>query len=305
MIDIENLSKYYGKVRGVDGISLEVKEGEVMAFLGPNGAGKTTTIKCILGLIKPTKGRITVKGMEIGKNEKEIKRLIGYLPQRISFPENMTGYEILKLFSRIRGIQKDRVEQILSIVGLSADSRRKVTEYSGGMIQRLGIAVALLSDPHILILDEPTISLDPEGAYQIKRLIFDLNKSGKTIVLSTHILGDIEELADRIAIFHRGKLIDVDSLPNLSKKIGLKSKITVSFRNLSQDKKNFLQSLPLNIINFWNSTITIEMSLDEKWRILKLLDINGLDIADFTIETPSLEEVLRNYIILKGGSNEV
>jgi ABC-2 type transport system ATP-binding protein len=305
MIMIENLSKYYGKVKGVDGISLEVKEGEIMAFLGPNGAGKTTTIKCILGLIKPTKGRITVKGMEIGKNEKEIKRLIGYLPQRIAFPENMTGYEVLKLFSRIRGVHKDRVEQILSIVGLSADSRRKVTEYSGGMVQRLGIAVALLSDPPILILDEPTISLDPEGAYQVKKLIFELHKSGKTIILSTHILSDIEELAGRIAIFHRGKIIEVDSLPNLSKKIGLKSKMTVFLHNFSQEKKDFLQTLPLNIVNFWNSTITIEISLDEKWKILKLLDVNGLEIADFTIETPSLEEVLRNYISLKGGSNEI
>lgn len=303
MIIIEELTKYYGKVKGVEGINLEIKEGEIMAFLGPNGAGKTTTIKSILGLIKPTKGKIFVKGIDVEKDDKSVKKLIGYLPQRISFPENMTGYEIMNFFSKLREGNKKRTEEILSSLGLLEDSRRKVTEYSGGMIQRLGIAVALLSDPPLLVLDEPTISLDPEGAYQVKRLIFELNKKEKTIILSTHILSDVEELAMRIAIFHKGHLIAVDSISGLAQRIGLKSRITVRFNNLSSEKKILLQKLPLKIVNLWDCTATMEANLNDKWKILKILDSNGFEISDFTIDIPSLEEVLRS--LLTGGSYEV
>lgn len=304
MIIIENLTKYYGKVRGVEGINLQIKEGEIMAFLGPNGAGKTTTIKAILGLIKPTRGKVFIKGMDVGQREKIVKRLIGYLPQRISFPENMTGYEIMKFFSKLKDVGGKRIDEILSHVGLTEDSRRKVTEYSGGMIQRLGIAVALLSDPPILVLDEPTISLDPEGAYHVKKLIFELNKRGKTIILSTHILSDVEELAGRIAIFHKGNLIAVDSISELTQKIGLKSKINIHFKDLSSEKISLLKELPLNIVNIWDCSATIEVNLNEKWKLLRLLDSNGFEILDFTIETPSLEEVLRIFL-MKGGPYEI
>ncbi len=303
MIVIEGLTKYYGKVKGVEEINLEITEGEIMAFLGPNGAGKTTTIKSILGLIKPTRGKVFVRGMEVRGNDKNVKKLIGYLPQRISFPENMTGYEIMSFFSKFRDVRRERIEEILSHVGLLEDSRRKVTEYSGGMIQRLGIAITLLADPPILILDEPTISLDPEGAHQVKRLIFELNKKGKTIILSTHILSDVEELATRIAIFHKGHLIAVDSILKLAQRIGLKSRITVRFNNLSPEKKILLEKLPLKIVNLWNCTATMEASVNEKWKILKLLDSNGFEISDFTIDIPSLEEVLR--LLLIGGAYEI
>jgi ABC-2 type transport system ATP-binding protein len=196
------------RVTAVDHINLEVQRGEVFGLLGPNGSGKSTTIKMILGLLHPTAGRIAV----FGKRPEDVanKRMIGYLPEESYLYPFLNARETLDYYGRLfyqSGAQRrKRVDMLLEMVGLTAVQRRPVREYSKGMQRRIGLAQALINDPQLLILDEPTTGLDPIGTRQIKDLIISLSQRGKTIVLSSHLLGDVEDVCDRVAIMFGGKI---------------------------------------------------------------------------------------------------
>ena len=212
MIKIENLVKNYGSVKALPGVSFDIEKGETFAVVGPNGAGKTTLLNIILGLIHPSSGRIIVDNIELSKNPKEAKKRIGYVPQRISFHENLSVFEAIEFYGALRGINGANLENALSAVGILRQRDKNVGALSGGMLQRLALAQAIVSDPPILILDEPTISLDPEGRIAFKRLIREEKKKGKTILLSSHILSYVEELANRVAILVRGEVVALDTL---------------------------------------------------------------------------------------------
>ena len=214
-------------VKAVDDLSLEVSEGEIFGFLGPNGAGKTTTIKMLLGIIFPTAGSAQILGMPIG--DIEIKRQISYLPESPYFYEYMSGQELLDFYGRLFGLshsaRRQKVEELLKTVGLYADRRKPLSQYSKGMLQRIGIAQALINDPKLLIFDEPTSGLDPIAHMDVRDLILDLKAQGKTVFLSSHQLSDVEMVCDRVSILNRGKLLKVGSLCDLL--AGGKVEITV------------------------------------------------------------------------------
>ncbi len=196
------------RVRAVDDVSLEVRRGQVYGLLGPNGSGKSTTIKMLLGLLQPTAGRIAI----LGKRPTDVatKRLIGYLPEESYLYRFLTGRETLEYFGRLFGLdarsRRDRIDTLLEMVGLEAAQHRPVGEYSKGMQRRIGLAQSLINDPQLLILDEPTSGMDPVGARQIKDLIAALAKRGKTVLLCSHLLGDVEDLCDRVAIMYGGRI---------------------------------------------------------------------------------------------------
>ncbi len=197
------------RITAVDNLNLQVERGEIFGFIGPNGAGKSTTIKMLLSILFPTSGRAWIFGEDIGTIE--ARRKVGYLPENPRFYDYLTGEEFLTFAGTLAGLSgrklKSEVESLLKCVNIYEAKDRKLKKYSKGMIQRIGLAQALIGDPELIILDEPTSGLDPLGRKLILELIKELKKSGKTVFFSTHILKDVEEVADSVAIIHRGKLL--------------------------------------------------------------------------------------------------
>ena len=228
-IQINGLTKVYKsrlaktKVVAVDDLHLEVEQGEIFGFLGPNGAGKTTTIKMLLGLLFPTAGSATVLGQPIG--DIEVKKQISYLPESPYFYEHLSGREVLDFYARLFRMDGDtrkrRVEELLERVGMKDAASKSLREYSKGMLQRIGVAQALLNDPKVLFLDEPTSGLDPLARKDIRDLIVELREKGKTVFLSSHQLLEVELVCDRVAILDRGKLRRVGQLDDLLAKGGM------------------------------------------------------------------------------------
>ncbi|MDF1999096.1 ABC transporter ATP-binding protein [Peribacillus frigoritolerans] len=212
------LTKKYKKHTSVDGLNLRIERGQIYGFLGPNGAGKTTTIQMLLGLIKPTKGSIEIFGQNLIKNRLQILQRIGSLVESPTYYGNLTGYENLEAIRRLRDIPEKRVNEVLEIVRLTKVANRLTKEYSLGMKQRLGIAAALLSSPDLLILDEPTNGLDPSGIQEMRELIKELPKSGMSVIVSSHLLSEIDQMATQVGIINNGKMIFQDSIERLRQK---------------------------------------------------------------------------------------
>ncbi|EKN64771.1 ABC transporter [Neobacillus bataviensis LMG 21833] len=224
MIKTNQLRKVYDNgFEAVKSLSLHVNKGDIYGFLGPNGAGKTTTIRMLIGLIEPTSGDLEVSNLNVKKNKGEIKNLIGVLPESHGYYEWMTGEEYLLFFSALHKInkqqRKDKVTELLDLVSLTAKANVKVSQYSRGMRQRLGIARTLIHDPEIIFLDEPTLGLDPQGQKDIENILLHLNQvKGVTIFITSHLLKDIEKICNRVAIVKAGTLIEEDSVKGLMDK---------------------------------------------------------------------------------------
>ncbi|MBY8911959.1 ABC transporter ATP-binding protein [Bacillus sp. YC2] len=283
-----DLTKKYKKHTSVDGLNLRIKRGEIYGFLGPNGAGKTTTIRMLLGLIKPTKGSIEIFGQNLNKNRLQILQRIGSLVESPTYYGNLTGYENLEAVRRLRGLPEQRVNEVLEIVRLSKVANRLTKEYSLGMKQRLGIAVALLSSPDLLILDEPTNGLDPSGIQEIRELIKELPKSGMSVVISSHLLSEIDQMATQVGIINNGKMIFQDSIGRLHQKrkpllkVGvsdvIEAKTILNRKGLKVDlQKNYL----------WLSQTEPEFVSE----INSILLHSGLSVFRLEEKTRSLEDI--------------
>ncbi|KAM3100115.1 ABC transporter ATP-binding protein [Phormidesmis sp. 146-35] len=207
------------KIGSLKKVSLTIYQGETFGLLGQNGAGKTTLLKTLLGIVRPTSGRATLLGASLGN--RSVKQRVGYLPENPYFYDYLTGWEILKftagLFGVPRSIQKKRIPELLDLVGLaqSAAKKKQLRQYSKGMLQRIGMAQALINDPELVFLDEPMSGLDPLGRYQIREIILSLKAQGKTIFFNSHVLSDVEKVCDRVAILAQGELISIGSLQDL------------------------------------------------------------------------------------------
>lgn len=221
-IVIENLVKKFEDVTAVDGVSLQVAKGELFGLLGPNGAGKTTTINILCGLVRPTNGSAKVGGYDVQKEPAKIKELIGVCPQETAIYPYLTGAENVELFGNLNAMNKEtlkkRRDMMLEKMGLTEDAKRKAEKYSGGMKRRLSLILALIHDPQIAFLDEPTVAMDPQSRHAVWDFIKELRKEDKTIILTTHYMEEAEELCDRVGIIDHGKLIALGSPEDLISK---------------------------------------------------------------------------------------
>lgn len=208
MIEFERVTKRFRDVTALHELTLSIAEGEIFGLVGPNGAGKTTAIRILCGALRPSSGRVTVKGMDVGKHSIEVKRLIGYLPEEPNLYERMTPRQLLRFFASLYGVADGevRIEELLSMVGMQERADARLSTFSKGMRQRISIARALLHDPEILILDEPTMGLDPLTAREIRDFIASL-KGRKTVLLCTHYMPEAEQLCSRLGILVKGELI--------------------------------------------------------------------------------------------------
>ena len=210
-IETQDLTRDYDRVRAVDRISFEVRQGEVFGFLGPNGAGKTTTLKMLTGQLRPTSGRAWVMGCDVVDDRQQLKPQIGVVFDSQNVYRRASGRENLRFYARLYGVGKTRVEQVLAQVGLTKRARDKVVKYSNGMVQRLLIARALLHEPKVLFLDEPTRGLDPHVARDIRAFVSDLAAGGVTVLLTTHYMEEADQLCDRVAIVDLGRMVALDT----------------------------------------------------------------------------------------------
>ena len=222
IIETRELTKNYDRITAVDRLSFRIEEGEIFGFLGPNGAGKSTTLLMLLGLTQPSGGSAMVCGMDPMRKAKEVKRLVGYLPENVGFYGDLNAVESLKYVADLNDIDRDtakeKIPEVLDLVGLSGDARKKVGDYSRGMKQRLGIAEVLLKDPKVMFLDEPTLGLDPDGAFRVIELIQSLNKDRKiTVLLSSHHLYQVQKISNRVGIMIKGKMVAEDSIEALAR----------------------------------------------------------------------------------------
>ena len=219
MIRLENLSKYYGKLAAVDSLNLEVRPGEIFGFLGPNGAGKTTTIRVMMGILKPTSGRVTLGGYDVEREAEKAKSITGFVPDRPFLYEKLSGSEFLTFVGSLHHVAPDqlqrRIPELLEHFELSEWKDELVESYSHGMKQRLVLCASLIHQPRILIIDEPMVGIDPKGAKTLKDLFLSLAKRGTTLFLSTHSISVAEEVCHRVGIIHRGKLIASGTMADL------------------------------------------------------------------------------------------
>ncbi len=221
LISIQNISKVFKKTRALDQVSLEIRPGEIFGLLGLNGAGKTTLLKCLMKLIEPDSGEIFFKERLL--SSLNIQKSFGFLPENFLPPSTLSAKELLEIMSWGFNLPPQRVDTCLEQIGMKEQKNKLIKAYSRGMIQRLGLAIAMLKDPEVIILDEPTLGLDPLGQSQILQLLTDLNRQGKTIFFSSHILSQMEKVCQRIGIIHQGKIKFLGTVKEIIRKHGVSS----------------------------------------------------------------------------------
>jgi len=285
ILEIRNLKKYYGKIRGVEDVSIKLRSGEAYGFIGPNGAGKSTTIKTIMNLINATSGTIFINGKENNKNDLELKRLIGYLPSEIYLYDDLTVKEMLDYHETFydKNIHERRNELVER---LKLDESKYIEDLSLGNLKKLGIILALMHEPKLLILDEPTSGLDPIIQNVFFELLKEEKKKGTTIFYSTHVLSEVSKICDRVGIIKNGKLIKIENIDELSKKN--LTYVTI----MSEDVDKIINKLNINVIYRNDNNIKFANYLNCDELIKK---ISKYKIDKLLIEEATLEELFLHY----------
>jgi len=304
MLKIENLVKDYTsgflrkRVRVLNDVSFSVNNGEIFGFVGPNGAGKTTTFKVVLGFVSLTGGRVELMGKPIG--DVDVKRQIGYLPENPYFYDYLTGEELLFYMGELHGLNgtglSKRVDELLEKVKMSHARKLQLRKYSKGMLQRIGIAQALINDPDFLILDEPMSGLDPIGQREIRELILELRSNGKTILLSSHILSDVETLCDRVGVIINGRVVKTGELERLFEDIHTDYEMLL--KGIDEDTLNRIVGLRIKMENR-GGFLVLKFDEEVKHRVLEILTNSGGDIVSLhplrkSLEVLFIEESKRN-----------
>ena len=287
-IEVQSVTKSYETQLALNEISFSASKGEIIGFLGPNGAGKSTMMKILTGFILPTKGTVFVSGINVLKNPIEAKAHIGYLPEQNPLYEDMYVKEYLQFQASIFKVPKEAIETVVNTVGLKPEVHKKIGQLSKGYQQRVGIAAAIIHNPDVLVLDEPTTGLDPNQIQEIRTLIKELGKD-KTILFSTHIMQEVEAVCDRVIIIKKGELLIDKSIKELKKSNEQTIEVTFDYKIEEQ----FIQKLP-NMITFKNNFdntwyITFDSSEDMRPVIFDFAKENGLKILELNSKNQSLE----------------
>lgn len=307
-ISVENLSKHYGSQKAVDNISFKVNSGEILGFLGPNGAGKTTTMKILTCYLSPSSGNASINGISVLDNPDEVKRKIGYLPEHNPLYLDMAIFDYLEFAAAMQGVPKSKIQnavkEMVGICGLDREKHKNIGELSKGYRQRVGLAQALIHNPEILILDEPTTGLDPNQQVEIRNLIKNIGKE-KTVIFSTHILPEVEATCDRVMIINRGKIIEEGTTKEIKKKSQGNEIVNVCIEDASDNNILFKE---LNSINSVQLVDPIELAAG-KFQIQSKADMSskrdlfnfcvnkGYVLTEMSSYETSLEDIFRELTL--------
>ena len=304
MIRIEHLRKSFGQLVAVDDVSMTVAEGEVFGLLGPNGAGKTTTINMLCGVLKPDAGRVLIGGRDIWLEPKAVKRELGVVPQEIAVYEDLTARDNLAFWGRIYGLSggelKRRVDQSLTRVGLADRAGDKVKGFSGGMKRRLNLCMGLLHRPRVVLLDEPTVGIDPQARLAVLDVIRELAAGGTTVLYTTHYMDEAEELCDRIAIIDHGRVLALGTLQELTRLAGEAEVLRVAGGFNGGDARQRLERIAGARIlkaDDGSAVLAVEAGGPGLLAVLPEVLASGLEVDDVSIQQPSLQSV---FIALTG-----
>lgn len=312
IIETKDLTKKYGQKRAVDHLNLSIQRGEIFGLLGPNGAGKTTTILMLLGLTKPSGGTASIRGMDCTRNPIGVKSIVGYLPDNVGFYPDMTGRQNLRFTGRLNGLEgealEERVNELLKRVGMEEAADKKAGIYSKGMKQRLGIADVLMKDPEIIIMDEPTLGIDPEGMRELLEMMRELSKSdGRTLLISSHQLYQIQQVCDRVGIFVEGKLIACGRIRDLGKQIQKENQYTLELEAFPCDDRllaEICRHEAVKDISKEGNMFIIQSSRDLRKELTEYLGNNGYTVLHMHQKGGDLDEIYRLYFEKAGQSNE-
>ena len=312
IIKIEGLTKRYGSITAVDSLFLDIRRGEVFGLLGPNGAGKTTTTLMLLGLTEPTAGTAFIGGFDCIRNSLQVKKITGYLPDNVGFYPDMTGRQNLRFTGRLNGLDGEalekRIEEMLKKVGMWEAADRKAGTYSRGMKQRLGIADVLMKDPQVIIMDEPTLGIDPEGMRELLGLIHRLAKEDKrTILISSHQLHQIQQICDRVGIFVKGKLIACGSINDLAVQLRSAGNYVLELEAWPNDRalERLLAGMEgVKRITRENGMLLVHSDRDCHTAVITALLTNVYDMRRLRQRGGDLDEIYSKYFEMAGEQYE-
>lgn len=289
-IEVENLEKRYGDLSAVDGVSFTVRKGEVFAFLGPNGAGKTTTAEIIETIRAPTSGKVSVLGMDVTKRKRDIVPRIGVLPQGFSSFDRITVRETIQYYSRLFCCGDTDIDGLIELVNLGDKAKEQYKNLSGGLKQRLGIAIALVNDPEIVFLDEPTTGLDPRARREVWEVLLGMKKKGKTVFLTTHYMEEAELLADTVAIMSRGKIIAMGSPEELTESNA--NYLVLTLESVDEKAFEIVRKMGFEPAHDGHEDLEVRvLHPDDVQKILNTLKDAGASFLSLDVRKPNLEEV--------------
>jgi ABC-2 type transport system ATP-binding protein len=269
-IETHDLSKKYGDRLAVDRLNLTVASKQVHGFLGPNGAGKSTTIKMMVGLLRPTSGSLSILGQGVNGDNPKVRRRIGYMPELPRFPKHLSGEELLDVYGRMYGMSKTerraRIPELIKMVGLEGRGKDRIGKYSKGMQQRIGIAQALISSPELVILDEPSIGLDPVGMVEVRNMVKDIVKSGTTVFFSSHLLAEVQQVCDHVTVIHLGVMRYSGTLEDIANKVVSHRRLVIELAKPVDGVLAALKTLNFGTVEANVSTYTLHLDTREDVR---------------------------------------
>jgi ABC-type multidrug transport system ATPase subunit len=302
-VETSGLTKKYGSLTAVNKLNLKVIRGSIHGFLGPNGAGKTTTIKILVGLLKPDEGAVSVLGKEVHGDQADARLSVGYMPELPKFPKYLKGAELLDIYGRMYGMtEQQRTEQIprlIEMVGLKGRENDLIGKYSKGMQQRIGIAQSLLGNPELVILDEPSLGLDPVGMVEVRELVKSISKEGMTVFVSSHLLSEVEQICTDVTIINRGTMLVSDTLQNVSGMLTGPTLIHAEVARLSDAVVQALKNLPFvtNVGQTANElSIQVATHEDVRIQVSETITKSGGVIVGMGMKTSNLEDVFMQLI---------
>jgi ABC-2 type transport system ATP-binding protein len=294
-IELTGLRKEYGEVTALDGVDLAVDEGEIFGFLGPNGAGKSTAIDILLDFVRPTDGEARVFGMDSQEETLAVRRRTGVLPDGFHVYDRLTGRQHIDFVIESKGADDDPLA-VLERVGIADAADRKTGGYSKGMRQRLALGMALVGDPDLLILDEPSTGLDPAGAREIRDIVREESRRGTTIFFSSHVLSQVEAVCDRVGILRQGELVAVDSIEGLRDAVGTEARLRITVEGIDDDAIAAVRALDgVSQASLDGSRLTVAVSDGSKTAVLGALEDHGVTVQDFETDESSLEDLFISY----------
>jgi ABC-type multidrug transport system ATPase subunit len=295
MVRLERFEKRYGKVHAVRALDLEVKRGESLALLGPNGSGKTTIIRALVGLHRPSAGKILVDGLDVVRCPNRVKERLSYAPQRVTMPEMLTAREVVTMFGRLKGVPDGRGDEVLDLFALTDAADRRTREFSGGMLQRLGLAVAFLKEVPLFVLDEPTVNLDLLGVDRLRRLLGELGRKGTTIVFSSHVVQSAMQLADRVAVLVEGALVKLEEAPVFRAAVARQTTVRVVLDRVDDDVLEAARGAGADTSSRNGRQMFFTALPQRRLDIIRAIEAAGVTIEEVHTEAPQWEDLVREH----------